>query len=213
MGISSITTFTTFVRRNRIPAIHSWKTLQPLPKFQWKFTDWTWACTVNIQNMVIDHVLVSSMSSTWKLVLMSCPPLQATFLIQPTLSAPSERIVFTVTKIESGCASQGNEKMDRSKNTNFRGNISVTHVYNQCGKLLGPHLRNMSWEKRPYPHVLHMYIEIPCSISLRKDSQETRHCRTKAQYRFAFFNLQYGNPTKEIKPHVHWAENVAAKLE
>lgn len=98
----------------------------------------------------------------------------------------------------------------RKWNANSPWEYIFTHIWNQCGKFLGPHLRNMSWEKRPYPHVLHMYMKIPCSISLRKGSQETneRHAN-----RFAFFNLQYGNPTKEIKPHVHGAENVAAKLE
>lgn len=71
--------------------------------------------------MVIDHVLV--MSSTWMLILVSCPPLHATFPTQPTLSAPSETGVYTDSKIESGwsvtsCgASQGNET------PTLRGNI------------------------------------------------------------------------------------------
>lgn len=82
--------------------------------------------------MVIDHVLV--MSSTWMLIFVSCPPLQATFPTQLTLSAPSERGVYTDSKIESGWsvtsggASLGNEKMDRSKNANFPWEYIFTHI-------------------------------------------------------------------------------------
>ena len=76
-----------------------------------------------------DNVLV--MSSTWMLVLVSCPPLQATFPTQLTLSAPSERGVYTDSKIESGWsvtsggASLGNEKWTEVRTPTFRGNISL----------------------------------------------------------------------------------------